>query len=134
MIEIMIHWGQIIAKRAHAEKFGFEGGDKLIVTGGASANKGNYNPICYSNMSYMTINMFNNELSIVVYCIRYKNNPYTKRFTYYVWIKSEIIIKRNSAGDSRYFSIVGIHPIRNRKLSCNWSCKSCFIWEIAEPR
>jgi len=30
---------QIIAKRAHAQKFGFEQGQKVIVTGGASSNK-----------------------------------------------------------------------------------------------
>ena len=30
----------MIAKRVHAETFGFKDGDKLIVTGGASANKG----------------------------------------------------------------------------------------------
>ena len=29
----------MIAKRVHAETFGFKDGDKLIVTGGASANK-----------------------------------------------------------------------------------------------
>ena len=29
----------MIAKRVHAETFGFKDGDKLIVTGGASANR-----------------------------------------------------------------------------------------------